>query len=45
MQEEKNYIMPAHLRDALLSYLSSRPWAEVNEGVTALQSLEEVKEE
>jgi hypothetical protein len=43
MEEEKNYIMPAALRDALLSYLSSRPWAEVNEGVAALQSLEEAK--
>jgi hypothetical protein len=41
--EEKNYVIPASLRDALLVYLSSRPWSEVNEGVTALQDLKEVE--
>jgi len=43
--EDKTYLMPSSLRDALLSYLSSRPYAEVHEGVSALLALKPVEEE
>jgi len=42
---DKNFLIPASLRDALVAYLSSRPFSEVNEGVTALMSLKPVEPE
>jgi hypothetical protein len=43
--DQKNYIMPASLREALVGYLSSRPYAEVQEGMAALLSLKEATAE
>lgn len=34
-----NFVLPAALREALLRYLMGRPYAEVAEGVQALQQL------
>lgn len=40
-QQEKQFLMPATLRDALLTYLSQKPFAEVAEGIQALSQLKE----
>lgn len=39
MSEPTVYALPAELRAALLAYLMTRPYAEVVQGVTALQAL------
>ena len=39
MSEPKAYLMPAELRAALLQYLMTRPYAEVAQGVQALEGL------
>jgi len=36
------FYLPSSLRNALLGYLSSKPYAEVAEGVQALQALQPV---
>lgn len=38
--QAKTYKMPEALRIALLQYLMARPYAEVADGVAALQNLE-----
>lgn len=38
----KTYLLPETVRDAVLNYLVQRPYAEVAQGVAALQRLEEV---
>ena len=38
---EKTFVITESLRAALLSYLSTRPYSEVHEGVSALLSLKE----
>jgi hypothetical protein len=38
------YLLPADLRDALLKYLSERPYQEVVEGISALVALEPAPE-
>jgi len=38
---EKKYIIHESLLKSIISYLASRPYAEVAEGVIALQNLEE----
>jgi len=46
--EEQTFILPVTLRNALLSYLMSRPYSEVHEGITALTALkplQDVREE
>jgi hypothetical protein len=43
--EDQNFILPASIRTALISYLSSRPYAEVQEGVAALLALQPVESE
>ena len=40
MTQAKTYKMPEALRIALLQYLMARPYAEVADGVVALQNLE-----
>lgn len=37
---EVTYLLPKSIRDALLNYLSSRPYIEVAQGIEALQSLQ-----
>jgi len=39
-----SFKLPAELRDALLAYLRSRPYAEVVDGVRALESLDKITE-
>lgn len=39
MSEPSAYVLPAELRAALLSYLMARPYADVAQGVQALESL------
>lgn len=39
---EQMFYLPSSLRNALLGYLSSKPYAEVAEGVQALQALQPV---
>ena len=39
MSEPTAFILPAELRAGLLSYLMSRPYAEVAQGVQALEGL------
>ena len=39
------YKITKEIRDALIQYLSTRPYAEVAGGIQALQSLKEIKEE
>ena len=41
----KEYIIPEELVQALLSYLKSRPYIEVFEGVQALESLKAIEKE
>jgi hypothetical protein len=36
------YLLPDHIRAALLEYLLSRPFREVEQGVAALRELEKV---
>ena len=36
--------MPQRLRDALLAYLRSRPYAEVAEGIALIEAMKEIKE-
>jgi hypothetical protein len=38
---EKTYILPESLRNALLQYLETRPYSEVAQGIAALTSLQE----
>lgn len=40
-EQEKQFLMPASLRDALLAYLSQKPFAEVADGIQALSNLKE----
>ena len=42
--KEQTFILPASLRNALLSYLMSRPYSEVHEGVTALTALKPLQD-
>lgn len=42
MDHSTAYALPAELRTALLTYLMSRPYAEVAAGVQALSALEHV---
>lgn len=44
-QQEKQFLLPESLKAALVSYLSSRPFAEVKDGVIALENLQEVSSE
>lgn len=38
---EKQFLISESLRAALIAYLSSRPFAEVKDGVIALENLKE----
>lgn len=37
-------LMPASLRDALINYLQTKPFAEVEHGIAALRALEPARE-
>lgn len=39
MSEPTAYVIPAELRAALINYMMSRPYAEVAQGVRALEDL------
>ena len=41
----KNYKINEETLQGILSYLAGRPYAEVFQGIQALQSLDEIKEE
>lgn len=36
------FFLPAQVRQALINYLSGRPWVEVHDGITALLQLDAV---
>jgi len=42
---EKQYIIPSSVLEALVQYLSVRPYQEVANGIAALRGLEEMKTE
>lgn len=41
-QNEKQYLISESVRDAMLNYLSSRPWVEANPLITALLQTPEI---
>jgi hypothetical protein len=44
-QQQKNYILPGEIRDAILKYLDSKPHGEVKIGVRLLESLQVLEDE
>ena len=43
--QQKNYILPGEIRDAILRYLYTKPHGEVKIGVQLLESLQVLEED